>query len=176
MDGNVGGRGRTVCKWTAGKWTVGRWTARRGRAMVESRMMVNRRRIDRTVRGVEVTSLRSRPAKDLPCDDLPCETAEGLARHCILRVSQVSNTETYRRTPCRSRSGSGRWLRFTPCVNRVSWSLDGRRRGDASTAAGRPDVRREACCYWITGVNVGSGVVSCQKRGLASETNSWKVA
>jgi hypothetical protein len=59
------------------------------------------------------------------------------------RVSD--HAETYRRTWCRSRSGSGRWLRLTPAWTSqlvFGWVIV----RDAVAAVGRPVVSRDAWC------------------------------
>jgi hypothetical protein len=73
-----------------------------------------------------------------------CTTYRGKLRTCV-SAGVSDHAETYRRTWCRSRSGTDRWLRFTPCVDKlVGVAGGGTPTSDAVTAAGRMDASGKA--------------------------------
>ncbi len=106
--------------------------------------------------------------------------SEGILRPA-LSVAVSGHAETYRRTWRRSRSGSDRWVRFTPCLHgQVSWSHGGvvlcdagemRSRPWAGGRLGRGDdggrMRPEHChcrlslgrCWWMSSTSGRKGVM-----------------
>lgn len=102
---------------------------------------------------------------NLPSRDLSATggVSEGILRPA-LSVAVSDHAETYRRTWRRSRSGSDRWVRFTPCLHgQVSWSHGGVVVCDAGEMRSRPwaggrvrggddggRMRPEHChCRWV---------------------------